>query len=202
MAFTRCSECKKKVSDKAVACPKCGFPINEFNNDIKVGTVAITPAKKLRNNQKKLLIIAVIIFTIIGSFFAWFYGGSQYRLNETKMEQLGISLIDVKKINAAYGELDRRCKLSAIFKIPLSDDYTSNMIAANDCFLRFDEWNFNLEKFSISSDLRQPFTYNNEFVQKYYDETDIKNYHNKSLNDEYRQEIQDSLKKIKNEYCE
>lgn len=30
MALINCPECNKQVSDKAVACPNCGFPIKEF----------------------------------------------------------------------------------------------------------------------------------------------------------------------------
>ena len=29
MAFVRCSECNKKISDQAVSCPKCGCPVSK-----------------------------------------------------------------------------------------------------------------------------------------------------------------------------
>ena len=35
MALINCPECKNKVSDKANACPHCGFPIEEYLNNIK-----------------------------------------------------------------------------------------------------------------------------------------------------------------------
>ena len=32
MALIRCPECGKEFSDKAVACPNCGFPTNQIHN--------------------------------------------------------------------------------------------------------------------------------------------------------------------------
>jgi hypothetical protein len=47
MALINCPECKKEISDKAEACPNCGYPINnvksddllcpEFPNDLSIG---------------------------------------------------------------------------------------------------------------------------------------------------------------------
>lgn len=34
MALIKCPECEKEVSDKAVSCPNCGYPINDLKNDI------------------------------------------------------------------------------------------------------------------------------------------------------------------------
>ena len=29
MTLIKCFDCKEKVSDRAIACPKCGFPVSE-----------------------------------------------------------------------------------------------------------------------------------------------------------------------------
>lgn len=46
MALINCPECGKKVSDQAVACPDCGYPIAKANTKgtvlIKIGNVART----------------------------------------------------------------------------------------------------------------------------------------------------------------
>ncbi|MBQ6257295.1 MAG: zinc ribbon domain-containing protein [Clostridia bacterium] len=43
MALINCPECGKKVSDQAVACPDCGYPIAKANTKgtvlIKIGNV-------------------------------------------------------------------------------------------------------------------------------------------------------------------
>jgi predicted amidophosphoribosyltransferase len=33
MALINCPECKKEISDKAEACPNCGYPINNVKSD-------------------------------------------------------------------------------------------------------------------------------------------------------------------------
>ena len=35
MALINCPECSQSVSDKATACPKCGYPIQEMINNSK-----------------------------------------------------------------------------------------------------------------------------------------------------------------------
>lgn len=45
MALIKCPECEKEVSDKALNCPNCAFPLQESKPD---GTVRIkTPSKSL-----------------------------------------------------------------------------------------------------------------------------------------------------------
>lgn len=43
MAMIKCPECGKEISDRAIACPNCAFPIAEAKNDglirIKLGTI-------------------------------------------------------------------------------------------------------------------------------------------------------------------
>ncbi len=53
MAMIKCPECGKEVSDKAIACPNCAFPIAEAKNDgfirIKLGTIK---SKGISGKQK------------------------------------------------------------------------------------------------------------------------------------------------------
>lgn len=59
MALIKCKECNKEISDKAVSCPHCGFPLN---NNSKLTTVEITSEKI---NIKKALILFAISFMIL-----------------------------------------------------------------------------------------------------------------------------------------
>lgn len=41
MALIKCPECSKEISDKAVSCPNCGFPISENKNCVDKGNTQI-----------------------------------------------------------------------------------------------------------------------------------------------------------------
>ena len=59
MEKIKCPECKKKLSNKAIMCPKCGCPISE----IITNEFLITEESK--NNKKKIFIPIVIIGLIV-----------------------------------------------------------------------------------------------------------------------------------------
>lgn len=45
MSLIKCSECGKEISDKAKACPKCGYPVNEEKERKKGNKVKLVAAK-------------------------------------------------------------------------------------------------------------------------------------------------------------
>ena len=58
MKTIKCPECKKKLSTKAVMCPKCGCPISDIqNNEILIS--------EDNNGRKKKLVIPLIIIGVI-----------------------------------------------------------------------------------------------------------------------------------------
>ena len=40
MALIKCPECRKEISDKARACPNCGYPVNEEKKEKRINLVA------------------------------------------------------------------------------------------------------------------------------------------------------------------
>lgn len=69
MALIVCIECGAEVSDKAKACPKCGFPINseQENNIVTVKEKKTIDKDKLKKTI--LIVAAVIIVILIGKGF-------------------------------------------------------------------------------------------------------------------------------------
>ena len=65
MALIKCSECKKQVSDKAVSCPHCGFPLKE---EPKKDTKSMIQRFKENGRLKNILIrfgLSFLIFLLI-----------------------------------------------------------------------------------------------------------------------------------------
>ncbi len=49
MALIKCPECGTEVSDKAIACPKCAYPIQQGIVDVSGSTVKVDSSKELDN---------------------------------------------------------------------------------------------------------------------------------------------------------
>ncbi|MBO6092564.1 MAG: zinc ribbon domain-containing protein, partial [Oscillospiraceae bacterium] len=49
MALIKCPECGTEVSDKAIACPKCAYPIQQGIVDVSGRTVKVDSSKELDN---------------------------------------------------------------------------------------------------------------------------------------------------------
>lgn len=85
MALIKCSECGKEISDKAVACPACGCPINKTEQDL------LTNEKKQKSN-KSLDVIQKILLIICKLFFvAAIYGELSSILGYTDVPILVVS---------------------------------------------------------------------------------------------------------------
>ena len=61
MALIKCSECGQDVSDKASACPNCGYPIQRKQNMQMVPE----PQKHKKNNPWKIILAVIISLVII-----------------------------------------------------------------------------------------------------------------------------------------
>ncbi|MDE7295074.1 MAG: zinc-ribbon domain-containing protein [Oscillospiraceae bacterium] len=204
MALIKCPECGKKVSDMAKACPKCGMPLDNLNTtdiDKEVVSGNSTVIKKVQS-KKILIIIAACLLALIAVFLIYLYGGSQYKLKDTVITELELDYADIETINRSYGELDRRCKIAQLINLTLSEDVSENMSYTSNYLLTYYDSTHDLDKSLHLSYLSDPFSFYDEFVEKYYNESDIKNYHNKKTNDEYRAKIQEALRKVKEDYCE
>jgi len=91
MAMIHCPECEKEISDKANACPFCGYPFNskdrvEESEKIIQNTV---PNKQLGTNKRTIIIIGICI-GVIGllsiTFFAFKKIQSQARIDSFNSE--------------------------------------------------------------------------------------------------------------------
>ena len=65
MALIECSECKREISDKAVACPHCGAPRSVLLPEIP----AVTHAEKLSASQGGCLAFTVGLIGFVLLFF-------------------------------------------------------------------------------------------------------------------------------------
>jgi hypothetical protein len=75
MALITCPECRKQISENAVSCPNCGYPIiNEVSPTPKPQQVEVTSIhlKPLNTKKKRKIVFGVLIFTlIVASIFAY-----------------------------------------------------------------------------------------------------------------------------------
>ena len=67
MSLIKCPDCNKEISDKAEACPQCGYPIKPVNND-----------RTVSNNESFVRVLLLSIVTL--SVYFWIY---MFRLIQT-----------------------------------------------------------------------------------------------------------------------
>lgn len=60
MALIKCPECKADISNKAIICPKCGYPINKIKIETEEDRVVI----RGKNKCKTFLIFGGILFFV------------------------------------------------------------------------------------------------------------------------------------------
>jgi len=73
MAIIRCTECNKKISDKASTCPHCGCPVSvsleQSNNTHTYSANDLPKIRAKRAKQKKLiLILSVVLLALVAVF--------------------------------------------------------------------------------------------------------------------------------------
>lgn len=63
MALIKCSECGNGMSDKAIACPKCGYPINS-SNEVRLSGVPERKSLDMGKIKKIGIIVAIVLVVI------------------------------------------------------------------------------------------------------------------------------------------
>lgn len=83
MSLIICPECGKEFSDKAAACPNCGYPIESINNNVDDAVQQESSQKKSKRSKKNvkkkdspiaIVAAALILVTIfpLPAFLAFF----------------------------------------------------------------------------------------------------------------------------------
>ena len=85
MALIKCSECGKEISDKATACPSCGFPIPQINNQSTSHPPSSSQTNQANNGGTNGIIwVAGIMIVIVGGVFL--LGENEANFNKKKNE--------------------------------------------------------------------------------------------------------------------
>ena len=75
MAIIKCPECNKEFSDKALACPSCGFPTSKITGN-QTNNPIVIDSPNLKRNHKYLKIIipvlSLLIITVAIIYFLFF----------------------------------------------------------------------------------------------------------------------------------
>jgi|ADurb_H2B_01_Slu_FD_contig_31_2973912_length_873_multi_7_in_0_out_0_1 uncharacterized membrane-anchored protein YhcB (DUF1043 family) len=72
MTLINCPDCGKEVSDKAEACPFCGYPFTVGKKEAQQDIQNEVPGKISKSNKKSLIIVGIIVGALIlfaGIFF-------------------------------------------------------------------------------------------------------------------------------------
>lgn len=108
MALINCPECENEISDKAVNCPHCGFPVTTNNqlegqNDIDVQMSENNTLTRRKPSKKVLVIIVVVICAIVIAIVAAITIMSNKNKNERESaEQIRAQYIeDMKAMSVA-----------------------------------------------------------------------------------------------------
>ena len=72
MALIKCPECNKNISDKAEACPHCGYNLKQKSN--RINTENVLDNLKGKWDNKYLIILLLLI---VGIYFIFFNNSSQ-----------------------------------------------------------------------------------------------------------------------------
>ena len=149
MALIKCPECGKDVSDKALACPNCGFPVVEYFHDDKsaeeseekhvrsksiiqlINTSKTTPNGKKSKVPRVVFILLLIAIFVVVDYPSW----NRYRINSQTLNPSEI-----------LGQWDG---------VTFNSDYTADIL---DCEYVTGKW-------EIVSD-------NQNTIRLYYDATD------------------------------
>ena len=112
MALIKCSECQKEISDKAVACPNCGSPVNS-QISVKIETDSTKPLKIepiLTSKNWKWVKIVSGIMVVSGFVVPAFLSGSVESRQELGWFIVFIGIVGyiIGKIGAWYADRTAR----------------------------------------------------------------------------------------------
>ncbi len=157
MALIKCPECGNEISDKASACPSCGYPINKSNLDQseQQNSKTITNTENNTKKTKRNIILAVVlgililvvIMVITVRLDSGLYNGLEYGITyeelQNKCDNSLLKLdsnVCVGEIEDFYGikgvkgieyyEFDGAGKLGGIVIMLSSDDYSGKELEA------------------------------------------------------------------------
>ena len=65
MTLINCPDCGKEVSDKAEACPFCGYPFTVGKKEAQQDIQNEVPGKISKSNKKSLIIVGIIVGALI-----------------------------------------------------------------------------------------------------------------------------------------
>ncbi len=149
MALIKCPECGNSVSDKAVRCPKCGFPLDEINaatqeSSIDNAGLSLPPKEKKRMPTWLLVLIILCSVLLIGGIvFLCFNGKSEEsaapvteqeipipNITEQGVEPflLGLSMFDIPVKGSFYDTLLLEKRYSAFAYSTSYDDLTESQV--------------------------------------------------------------------------
>jgi len=172
MALIKCSECGKKVSDKASACPNCGNPVRK--------EIVISKVKKNTNdsffkissfvsNYKKLLITFVCVLTLLVVIFFFSYSYYLSKLNAFKTSVQGEWIYYWDYENSSGKEVVTSRKIKVVDDI-IIDEYGdkykirwnpfSNSFSANNDTYTLDKDKIHLDCDGQYNYLKKDFEYN------------------------------------------
>lgn len=132
MALIRCPECNKEISDQAIECPSCGYPLRKPKKTEYIST----------SIPKKSRLTAILLAILLGDF-----GAHKFYLNQTKQgiwyllffwtlipailslfEAIGYSYMDDEVFQIEFGFYDN------LSKIVIPDKYSINKL--DDKFIK------------------------------------------------------------------
>lgn len=89
MALIKCPECKKEISDQAITCPNCGYPISVRKEAApKAMPNSQQPKKEKRVRNKTTIILSILgCILLIGIANSIFSDSSETTSNEVQMEE-------------------------------------------------------------------------------------------------------------------
>lgn len=207
MALIKCSECGKKISDKALACPNCGMPVSELQ-EVSVNTTEGNAVLHKKGVNKKIITFCAFIIALLACcLLIWIYGCSNYTLKESLGVDLNLSNDQLVLLNDVYSDLSKQLKIHKIFSGKLDDKMMDDVDKAfsllnkrSDELIswmeRYDEYEDPLynDNLTITLDLSKPLYERTKYELHYYDS-----------NDEYCKNciknMEQSLKEIKKKYC-
>jgi hypothetical protein len=82
MSLIQCPECKNEISDKAIYCPQCGYPIAKHLKRV------FSPGNENKRNKAKIFLPAILIF-----LSAILIMTGSFSINQGKPMLLGIFLL-------------------------------------------------------------------------------------------------------------